>query len=679
MCADPDADLSPTGRGRNRICSAEAERLRSVDEAVGSPGPFGSNTGSNLSWQLAIKWLTTCVSSHPACKPPSVHSSCSLPPRLPTRVIDVGFGNGNGSDILHPPRLLVVAEDTPREPYATMSHRWSSHPPFKLLKDNLLELTKEIPLAALPKVFQDAFDATRRLGLRYIWIDSICIIQDSEEDWHRESANMNAIYTNSHCNIAAADAATGEETQEQHGCFFDRDPSALRPSRFHVNWSQLCGISGNYYAASAAHRFSKNVTSSPLCKRAWAYQERVLSPRIIHCCSKQLFWECHTLRASESYPFGLPHALDHDGVLCDSTNSDSGVAVENRPWYRNTLPDYNHSRLLKDGGTAGSDVSTTTLADALAIWNRALKEYSRLELSNPARDRLVAISGVAENLSKHMGTGSRYIAGLWQHPQESDGSNLKFAEQLLWKRDNVWDSTLSFVIEPTELSSGAPSWSWASISGAIAPELSSSYDDKNTHVLIDVLEAKAELVDESCPFGAVKGGGGGGASSSFSSSSLCIRGHLLDSDTIDAGELGDPLDRDLLDGHLVWDSEGEIPLNSGTAGNYTLDTITKRDAGSGRGLWFYLPVIYDLRNPPFAAGLILERVNGDGSGSGGEEEEEEENVFKRVGRFEVPETFSAYDNPNSMPDFQELFTKANGRDDDGPFPEWGRKRTITIV
>lgn len=223
-------------------------------------------------------------------------------------MIDVGSGIGDDA-LVHPPRLLVVTVDTPREPYATLSHCWSSHPPFKLLKDNLLELTKEIFLAALPRVFQDALEATRRLGLRYIWIDSICIIQDSEEDWRRESANMNAVYTNSYCNIAAADAK-----EETRGCFFDRDPSAVRPLRLHVDWEQL---SGNYYAASNTQRFPKTVTLAPLYKRAWVYQERMLSPRIIHCCSNQLYWECHELRASESFPLGLPHALDHDDTLCD--------------------------------------------------------------------------------------------------------------------------------------------------------------------------------------------------------------------------------------------------------------------------------------------------------------------------------------------------------------------------
>lgn len=184
--------------------------------------------------------------------------------------------------------------------------------------------------------------------------------------------------------------------------------------------------------------------------------------------------------------------------------------------YRNTLPD----NTLKQGGgellprvdahdgPGGADKDSSTV-DALVIWNRALKEYSRLELSFPARDRLVAISGVTENLAKHM-IDSQYIAGLWQ----SD-----FVRQLLWRR--VSSGT---VVDLTELS-GPPSWSWASISGAVEPEFPSSHDDKEKkQVLIEVLEAKAKLVDESCPFGAVKG------------RSLCIRAHLLDSDTMEVGE-----------------------------------------------------------------------------------------------------------------------------------------------
>lgn len=133
---------------------------------------------------------------------------------------------------------------------------------------------------------------------------------------------------------------------------------------------------------------------------------------------------------------------------------------------------------------------------------------------------------------------------------------------------------------------------------------------------------------------------------------------------------GDPIDKDLLSGNLVWQSGDNIYLDSGPVGDYQLDVIEERDIPDARGLWFWLPIIYSQCNGS-AMGLILERVD-DGGG-------EEEDVFKRVGMFQIPEEFCAYDNEDSLPFFQELFIQANGRDDDGPFPEWGPRRIITIV
>lgn len=132
-----------------------------------------------------------------------------------------------------------------------------------------------------------------------------------------------------------------------------------------------------------------------------------------------------------------------------------------------------------------------------------------------------------------------------------------------------------------------------------------------------------------------------------------------------------PVDRDLLTGNLVWQSGDQIHLDSGPAGDYQLDVIEERNIPAGRRLWFWLPIIYGQCNG-YAMGLILERID-DG------EEEEEEDVFKRVGMFQIPEKFCAYDNEDLLPDFQKLFIQANGRDNDGSFPEWGPRRTITIV
>lgn len=184
---------------------------------------------------------------------------------------------------------------------------------------------------------------------------------------------------------------------------------------------------------------------------------------------------------------GLPHALDHnDGTVCD---------LENRGWYRNILlPD----RCSKDSAELrAEDREQKRSLEALATWNRALNEYSRLPLESedPARDRLVAISGVAESLSEPI--GSQYIAGLW-----GGGDAYHFAEQLLWRRVTKHYGKSLSNDHTTELVGSAPSWAWASISGAGEHNnYRWSYASRKGEfdVVIDILEAKAELVDESCP------------------------------------------------------------------------------------------------------------------------------------------------------------------------------------
>lgn len=153
-------------------------------------------------------WVGKCRNHHVACYEPS-----SKPLRLPSRIMNVGPDNSTL------PTLVFVNQETPVSPYATLSHCWGVHVPFRLLSSNISFLVKGIPVSSLLRTFQDAPVATRRLDLRYLWIDSLCIIQDSISDWQEQSACMAQVYVNSYCNIAAACATDGTQ-----GCFVDRNP-----------------------------------------------------------------------------------------------------------------------------------------------------------------------------------------------------------------------------------------------------------------------------------------------------------------------------------------------------------------------------------------------------------------------------------------------------------------------
>ena len=112
-----------------------------------------------------------------------------------------------------------------RVQYDILSGRWGSDPTIKLLCSNLHTFRQEQPIADLPKTFREAVVVARHFKIRYLWIDSLCIVQDSDEDWLRESAKMHEVYAHSACTISAA-ASTGPEG----GLFRSRDAKDVHPA-----------------------------------------------------------------------------------------------------------------------------------------------------------------------------------------------------------------------------------------------------------------------------------------------------------------------------------------------------------------------------------------------------------------------------------------------------------------
>jgi hypothetical protein len=243
-----------------------------------------SNTDSVSSWTTATNWLQSCIESHPKCSRSLDHSW------LPTRVIDVG--SISNPDL----RLRITNLASPVSPYATLSHCWGKLKIKQLLLSNLSTLVNGIVFAELPMTFQDAIVITRRLGLRFLWIDSLCIIQDSIEDWAHESAMMDLVYSNSTCNIAATAAEDSSV-----GCFFERNPLLAQPCRVKIDsFPGPVSDSGQYHLVQEA-LFFNSIDNQPLNWRGWVLQEQFLSPRIIRCGRNQLFWECQEMVSMQTY------------------------------------------------------------------------------------------------------------------------------------------------------------------------------------------------------------------------------------------------------------------------------------------------------------------------------------------------------------------------------------------
>ncbi|KAK0130468.1 hypothetical protein ONS96_000987 [Cadophora gregata f. sp. sojae] len=292
---------------------------------------------------LAISkfWHDNCETTHQKCNR-SIHSTFK-----PTRIVDLTATR---------PLLRTFKDEESISKYATLSHCWGlNHLPM-LTKDMLISYHKEIPDIAISQTIRDAMQIALYLGYHYIWIDSLCIIQDDEEDWKRESASMSMVYGNSGINISAAGAIDGTI-----GCFFPRNPNFL---------DKITIVSGKreIQYTSLPLRFDDWLLDTmPLMKRGWAIQERILARRTLHFAQSQLFWECRHLHACES----IPHSYHKRGRV---------------------------TRISLNG------------VESVQLWKGIVQDYSECRLTK-ITDKLVAISGLAQAIQSDI--SCRYVAGLW--------------------------------------------------------------------------------------------------------------------------------------------------------------------------------------------------------------------------------------------------------------------------
>jgi hypothetical protein len=344
-------------------------------------------TESEVNWDLARTWLDGCRQNH----------SCGIAEtkKLPTRLIYVGLADSDLRLCLS--NLLQVGTE-----YCTLSHCWGNQVLVKLQRNNLHLLQENIPVEALPKTFKEAFIAARRLGFQYMWIDSLCIIQDHETDWAREASTMADVYAGSGLNFAAT--AAEDSTR---GCFFKHDPRLCRPLYIKIRKDP------RVFLLVKANLWKEGVENSPLVRRGWVVQERILAPRTLHFGANQLYWECGKHTACETFPES-------------SSSLTWGMAAH----------------FLKGSVQAQPE------------WWRIVQHYSRTNLTK-TRDKLVAVSGVARFMQQS--TMDQYVAGLWR-------TNLE--DQLLWQAN--FDAVIPHapkIRRPQPYR--APSWSWASIDGPI--------------------------------------------------------------------------------------------------------------------------------------------------------------------------------------------------------------------
>ena len=227
-------------------------------------------------------WINDCLENHERC-----HEK--HPAYCPTRLLDLVRFWSSG-DI-----VLVEGVEHLQEyiPYTTLSHCWGAPPSQPLLTTlaNLASRKERIRFDELPLTFQDAVTTTRKLKIPYLWIDSLCIIQDSQSDWEKEAGRMALVYAGSVCTLSALGS------RNSHGGFF----GAAETERDFVFRYDL--NLGSQRIRIFAREPNDWVLDGPLMERAWTLQERELSNRILFFSRSQLLWECKTLRASADLPW----------------------------------------------------------------------------------------------------------------------------------------------------------------------------------------------------------------------------------------------------------------------------------------------------------------------------------------------------------------------------------------
>ncbi|PMD63604.1 HET-domain-containing protein, partial [Hyaloscypha bicolor E] len=259
------------------------------------PLPCPSDSDAAFNWVKSE--IRSCDRTHIPCRFSVDRQAIGHPDDqiLPTRIIDLTENDISGS------LRLIETHGQKRGRWAALSHCWGDPKasPLKTTSATLAQHLEEIPLSALPETFLDAIRITRKLGLRYIWIDSICIVQDDERDWLKEASLMGNIYQRAYVTIAASDSPNS-----LHGCFNRRWYSTLSLQSLELPFYSCHGSTGalrrrGTFAASIESD-DTGLKDAVLQSRGWITQEWILSRRIIHYRQNHIFWCCRVHGVKDS-------------------------------------------------------------------------------------------------------------------------------------------------------------------------------------------------------------------------------------------------------------------------------------------------------------------------------------------------------------------------------------------
>ncbi|KAF1810035.1 HET-domain-containing protein [Eremomyces bilateralis CBS 781.70] len=389
---------------------AEFQEWDTISSYVRPGIPIFQNPGEDGHMKLLRTWLKDCDKNHRGCDQKQRKE-------LPTRLLDVGWPDEDVVRLVEKNKILKRGHKFPK--FLAFSHPWGDrnvHQHYCTIPDNDTSTTKGIFLSDiknhgvsdknLPQTFRDAVQITRKLDVRYIWIDSLCIIQGPNGDFKPESARMESVFSSAYCTIAASSAVGTNSNvlkcrSSQAIVKIEKDDRPL-------------------YLCESMDNFQEDVLEGPLNKRGWVLQERALSRRTIYFTDKQTYWECG------------------EGIRCETLTKlhNSQAAFLGDPNY----PEY---------------AKKAAKGARIFLFEGLYAQYSKLAFSVP-QDRSNAIKGLEQRLGTDFGGRAQH--GIFEK---------YFHRSLLWRRAE--DQTMTKIEIDPSLNRGrpSPSWSWMAYMGEI--------------------------------------------------------------------------------------------------------------------------------------------------------------------------------------------------------------------
>ncbi|KAH7406373.1 heterokaryon incompatibility protein-domain-containing protein [Phaeosphaeria sp. MPI-PUGE-AT-0046c] len=338
-----------------------------------------SHTLENVS-----EWFEECASHR--CCPKQLDST------LPTRVIDVTT-------------LEVKTTDGITGKYAALSYCWGKSTQNYHCFSITRSCIRRLDFDGLPRTIKDAISVTRAIGVPYLWVDSLCIIQDDEADKIREISRMAQVYGDAHVTIVASSSNCATQ-------------GFLQPREPHNDGIAIpFRVGADRFGRATVQRTTRPVNSfwtneiyEPIDERAWTLQEQLLARRLLLYASHTLQWRCA-----------------------------AGT--------KNLGQSLNVTSCYRPGPKLLSQISVDP-EEAYQEWLRIVQTYS-LRSASLQSDKLPAIAALAERFAPVLGD---YYAGIWSYA---------FIRQLTWQHAQMVKPDFDRTVYR------APSWSWASIDGEI--------------------------------------------------------------------------------------------------------------------------------------------------------------------------------------------------------------------